>query len=190
MPELDDEKRIDAGKTPSTLGSVDHFIGKVIDDRFKIKSRIARGGMATVYRAQDRRLDRLVAVKIMHPHLADSVDFVARFRREARAAAQLTHPGVVAIHDQGVINGSGYLVMELIEGPNLRTLLKKEGSFNLKRALTMTLEVLQALYFAHEAGLVHRDVKPENVLITPYGKVKVKRLCRRRYFKIILLWTI
>ncbi len=173
MPEFGDETRVNVGKTPSTLGTVDNFIGAVIEDRFKIKSRIARGGMATVYRAEDRRLDRLVAVKIMHPHLADSADFVARFRREARVAAQLTHPGVVAIHDQGIIDGSGYLVMELVEGPNLRTQLKREGSFNIKRSLTIILEILQALYAAHQTGLIHRDVKPENVLITPYGQVKV-----------------
>lgn len=173
MSELDDDKRIDASKVPSTLGSVDNFIGTVIDDRYKIKSRIARGGMATVYRAQDRRLDRVVAIKIMHPHLAESPDFIARFRREARAAASLTHPGVVAIHDQGIVNGSGYLVMELIEGPNLRTLIKREGCFTLGKSLNIILEILQALNAAHNAGIVHRDMKPENVLMTPYHQVKV-----------------
>lgn len=173
MPQLGEENRSDTTQTPSTLGSVDTFIGTVIDGRFKIKSRIARGGMATVYRAQDRRLERMVAVKIMHPHLADSADFVARFRREARIAAGITHPCVVAIHDQGVVGGTGYLVMELVEGPNLRTALKRKGSYSLGESLQIISQILQALNAAHNAGLIHRDMKPENVLIPPYGSVKV-----------------
>ena len=97
----------------------DRLIGTVIDDRYRIEARIARGGMATVYKAHDSRLDRHVALKIMYPHLAESQEFVTRFRREARAAAKLTHPGVVAVYDQGTTEGSSYLVMELVKGPNL-----------------------------------------------------------------------
>lgn len=151
----------------------DRLAGKTIDSRYVIEKRLARGGMATVYRARDTRLDRPIALKIMYPHLAESADFVARFRREARAAAKLTHPGVVAVYDQGSIEGSSYLVMELVRGPNLRTYLRSQGCLNLGEALKITKEILQALAAAHRSGLVHRDVKPENVLLPENGPVKV-----------------
>nr|WP_098485135.1 Stk1 family PASTA domain-containing Ser/Thr kinase [Georgenia soli] len=149
------------------------MIGHLVDDRYEVTSRIARGGMATVYRATDRRLDRTVAVKVMHAHLAESPDFVARFRREARAAARLTHPGVVAVHDQGLAGEASYLTMEYVDGPNLRTLLRRDGALPLGEALSLTDQVLDALAAAHRAGLVHRDIKPENVLLTPEGRAKV-----------------
>ena len=138
--------------------------------RLEIVDRVARGGMATVYVAQDRRLDRRVALKVMHPHLADSPDFVARFRREARAAARLSNPGVVAVYDQGSIDGVAYLVMELVEGPNLRDLIAA-GPLSVKEALGLTAQVLRPLGAAHRAGLVHRDIKPENVLLPDDGSV-------------------
>lgn len=151
----------------------DHLVGQTIDGRYVIEKRLARGGMATVYRARDTRLDRPVALKIMYPHLAESQDFVARFRREARAAAKLTHPGVVAVYDQGSAQGSSYLVMELVKGPNLRTYLRSRGCLPVSEALQITREILQALAAAHRSGLVHRDVKPENVLLPETGQVKV-----------------
>lgn len=151
----------------------DRLVGQTIDARYVIEKRIARGGMATVYRARDTRLDRPVALKIMYPHLAESADFVARFRREARAAAKLTHPGVVAVYDQGSAQGSSYLVMELIKGPNLRTYLRSQGCLPVGEALKITKEILQALAAAHRSGLIHRDVKPENVLLPETGQVKV-----------------
>ena len=151
----------------------DRLLGQTIDARYVIEKRIARGGMATVYRARDTRLDRPVALKIMYPHLAESADFVARFRREARAAAKLTHPGVVAVYDQGSAQGSSYLVMELIKGPNLRTYLRSQGCLTVSEALKITKEILQALAAAHRSGLIHRDVKPENVLLPETGQVKV-----------------
>ena len=151
----------------------DRLVGQTIDARYVIEKRIARGGMATVYRARDTRLDRPVALKIMYPHLAESADFVARFRREARAAAKLTHPGVVAVYDQGSAQGSSYLVMELIKGPNLRTYLRSQGCLTVGEALKITKEILQALAAAHRSGLIHRDVKPENVLLPETGQVKV-----------------
>ena len=126
--------------------------------------------MATVYRAYDKRLDRTVAVKVMHPHLADMADFVARFRREARAAAKLSHPGVVAVYDQGSVDGVAYLVMEFVEGQSLRDLMNAE-SLSAKEALYYTTQVLRPLAAAHRAGLVHRDVKPENVMLPPDGSL-------------------
>lgn len=167
-PSLPDTPAPQAPKNPP-----DRLVGQTIDARYVIEKRIARGGMATVYRARDTRLDRPVALKIMYPHLAESTDFVARFRREARAAAKLTHPGVVAVYDQGSAQGSSYLVMELIKGPNLRTYLRSQGCLPVGEALKITKEILQALAAAHRSGLIHRDVKPENVLLSETGQVKV-----------------
>nr|WP_241744002.1 Stk1 family PASTA domain-containing Ser/Thr kinase [Cellulosimicrobium arenosum] len=148
----------------------------MVDGRYEVVSRIARGGMATVYLANDRRLDRRVAVKIMHPHLAEGTsgaDFVARFRREARAAARLTHPGLVAVYDQGLDGDTSYLTMEYVAGSNLRRVLLTEGTLPLGQALDLLADMLDALAAAHRAGLVHRDVKPENVLIDTDGRVKL-----------------
>ena len=153
--------------------TLDPMIGHLVDDRYEVTARVARGGMATVYRATDRRLDRTVAVKVMHPHLAESPDFVARFRREAQAAARLAHPGIVSVHDQGLAGEASYLTMEFVEGPNLRTVLRERGALPLGEALTLTGQVLDALACAHRAGLVHRDIKPENVLLTLDGRAKV-----------------
>lgn len=151
----------------------DPLVGHLVDGRYEVRARIARGGMATVYRALDRRLDREVALKIMHPHLAEGSDVVARFRREARAAARLTHPGVVGVYDQGSDGDTAYLTLEHVDGPNLRTVLRDRGTLPLGEALDVIEAVLDALAAAHSAGLVHRDVKPENVLITVDGRVKV-----------------
>ncbi|ACZ31016.1 serine/threonine protein kinase with PASTA sensor(s) [Xylanimonas cellulosilytica DSM 15894] len=165
--------------------TTDPLLGRLVDGRYEITARIARGGMATVYLALDRRLDRQVALKVMHPHLADGVEgaaFVSRFRREARAAARLAHPGVVAVYDQGFDGETSYLTMEYVPGSNLRRLLRSEGTVPLGRTLDILDQVLGALAAAHRKGLVHRDVKPENVLITAYeggagddadGRVKV-----------------
>lgn len=151
----------------------DPLLGTIVDQRYQVLSVLSRGGMATVYRAIDERLDREVALKVMHPHLAESADLVARFRREARATARLTHPGVVAVYDQGVINGSGYLVMELVSGPNLRYVLRSEGSFTVGEAFDIVEQILSALASAHHSGLIHRDVKPENVLVPSRKNLKV-----------------
>ncbi|MEL7974721.1 PASTA domain-containing protein [Isoptericola sp. F-RaC21] len=150
------------------IATTDPMLGRLVDGRYEIVARVARGGMATVYRATDRRLDREVAIKVMHPHLADGVDgaaFVSRFRREARAAARLTHPGVVAVYDQGVDGDTSYLAMEYVPGTNLRRELHDSGALTLGRALDVVAQVLAALAAAHRKGLVHRDVKPENVLV-------------------------
>ncbi|WP_230205945.1 Stk1 family PASTA domain-containing Ser/Thr kinase [Actinomyces urinae] len=151
----------------------DPLVGMVLDERYKIERLLARGGMATVYVAYDNRLERPVAIKVMHPHLAQSADYVNRFRKEARSAARIIHPAVVTVFDQGIIEGSGYLVMELVHGSNLRTLLNEEGALTLDRALAVTETVLQALSSAHRGGVIHRDIKPENVLVPNDGNLKV-----------------
>lgn len=151
----------------------DPLINMVIDGRYRVVSRMARGGMASVYVARDDRLDRLVALKVMHPHLAESEQFTARFRREARSAAKISHPGVVPIFDQGVVEGQGYLVMELVDGPDLRTFLATSGPLTLGLALDFTGQVLDALSAAHRAGVVHRDLKPENVLVDRGGSLRI-----------------
>ena len=151
----------------------DPLIGRVVDGRYAVEARIARGGMATVYLALDRRLDREVALKVMHPHLADDPQFTARFIREARAAARLPHPGVVAVFDQGEDHGLLYLAMEHLVGRTLREVLDELGVLTPGEALDVLEPVLDALAAAHAAGIVHRDVKPENVLLTDDGRIKV-----------------
>jgi serine/threonine-protein kinase len=154
----------------------DPFVGRLVDSRYEVVSRIARGGMATVYLAVDRRLDRDVALKIMHAHLAEGAsgsDFVARFRREARTAARLTHPGLVGVYDQGVDGETSYLTMEYIDGCNLRRHIGERGALTVEEALRISESVLDALAAAHRVGLVHRDIKPENVLLASDGRVKL-----------------
>ncbi|WP_366179775.1 PASTA domain-containing protein [Actinomyces timonensis] len=148
----------------------DPLTGRIVDSRYEVGQRVARGGMATVYKAYDRRLERAVALKLMHAHLADSPDFVARFRREARAAARLSNPGVVAVYDQGAIDGVAYIIMEYVPGPTLRDRITS-GPLTVAEALEMTSHVLRPLGAAHRAGLMHRDIKPENVLLPADGSV-------------------
>lgn len=156
-----------------TFDQTDPLIGLLVDERYRVTRRLARGGMATVYVAQDERLDRPVALKVMHPHLADSDAFVERFRREARSAARIVHPGVVSVFDQGVVTGQGFLVMELIDGTNLRQLLRAQGAFTIPQALRYTTDTLEALRAAHRVGVIHRDIKPENILVPSDGTAKV-----------------
>ena len=152
------------------------LIGELIDSRYQLIRQIANGGMASIYEAIDTRLDRKVAVKIMHPHLAQDDAFVNRFIREAKAAAALSHPNIVAVQDQGW-NQNGvaavFLVMELIEGSTLREYLNERGPFDIKDAINYLIPTLSALSAAHAIGIVHRDVKPENILISHEGRVKV-----------------
>jgi len=156
-----------------TYDQTDPLIGRLIDQRYRVTRRLARGGMATVYVAQDERLERPVALKVMHPHLAESDAFVERFHREARAAARIVHPGVVSVFDQGVVSGQGFLVMELIDGTNLRALLNAQGAFTIPQALRYTTDILEALRAAHRMGVIHRDIKPENILVPTDGPAKV-----------------
>ncbi|TDT32779.1 serine/threonine-protein kinase [Naumannella halotolerans] len=151
----------------------DPLVGHVVDGRYEITDRLARGGMATVYLATDTRLARTVAVKMMHEGLGGDGDFVSKFDREARAAAHLSHPNVVSVFDQGLDGMRPYIVMEYVSGGTLRQLMSREGPLEPLRALQLIEPVLAALADAHEAGLIHRDVKPENVLITDRGQLKV-----------------
>ncbi|MFC4064172.1 Stk1 family PASTA domain-containing Ser/Thr kinase [Actinoplanes subglobosus] len=143
----------------------DTLIGTTIDGRYRITGRVARGGMATVYRATDERLERTVALKIIHPSQATNVHFVDRFTDEAKTIARLTHPNVVAVYDQGRHQGLPYLVMEFVQGRTLRDLLSQRTKLSPVEALAILEQMLAAIAAAHRAGLVHRDVKPENVLV-------------------------
>ena len=150
--------------------------GELIDGRYQLRRQVANGGMASIYEAIDTRLDRKVAVKIMHPHLAQDEAFVSRFIKEAKAAAALSHPNIVAVQDQGW-NQSGvpavFLVMELIEGHTLREYLNERGRFEIKDAINYLTPILSALAAAHVLGIVHRDIKPENILISKEGRIKI-----------------
>ena len=160
--------------------SGDPLVGRLLERRYRIGARVARGGMASVYEATDIRLDRTVAVKIMHPGLGDDQEFAERFVREARAAARLNHPHVVGVYDQGDDTSDGqdtvFLVMEYVPGHTLRDVVRKEAPMPPRRALALLEPVVSALGAAHRAGLIHRDVKPENVLIADEahgGRIKV-----------------
>ena len=157
----------------TVMSNGDPLVGHVLDGRYEILRKLARGGMATVYLASDRRLTRTVAVKVMHDTLGDDADFVARFDREARAAARLSHPNVVSVFDQGMDGGRPYMVMEYVEGSTLRHVISREAPIDPARALDLLLPVIGAVAAAHEAGIIHRDLKPENVLISDRGQVKV-----------------
>ncbi|MEV4436404.1 Stk1 family PASTA domain-containing Ser/Thr kinase [Streptomyces sp. NPDC049555] len=151
----------------------DPLVDQLLDGRYRVEARVAVGGMATVYRALDTRLDRVLALKVMHPSLAADGAFVERFIREARAVARLDHPNVVGVFDQGTDGRYVYLAMEYVAGCTLRDILRERGALRPRAALDIAEPVLAALGAAHRAGLVHRDMKPENVLIGDDGRVKV-----------------
>lgn len=148
-------------------------MGQLLDGRYRIQARIAAGGMATVYQAMDTRLDRVLALKVMHPSLATDGAFVDRFIREAKSVARLSHPNVVGVFDQGTDGTYVYLAMEYVAGCTLRDVLRERGALQPRAALDILEPILAALGAAHRAGLVHRDMKPENVLIGDDGRVKV-----------------
>src|SRR5690606_33136983 len=155
-----------------TVTDDEELIGRTLDQRYVIHERIARGGMASVFRATDLRLDRVVAVKVMHPDAALD-DVSDRFVREAQAAAKLNHRGIVSVYDQGIDGDTTYLVMEYVPGRTLRDVLRAEAPMAPRRALSYLEPILMALSAAHEVHLIHRDIKPENVLISTTGEVKL-----------------
>ncbi|GAA3396561.1 Stk1 family PASTA domain-containing Ser/Thr kinase [Streptomyces roseoviridis] len=151
----------------------DPLVGRLLDGRYRVDARVAVGGMATVYRAVDTRLDRVLALKVMHPDLATDAAFVERFMREAKSVARLAHPNVVGVFDQGADGAYVYLAMEYVAGCTLRDVLRERGALPPRAAFDVLEPVLAALGAAHRAGFVHRDMKPENVLIGDDGRVKV-----------------
>src|SRR6195952_1605360 len=149
------------------------MLDRLVAGRYQVTAPIARGGMATVYVANDLRLDRRVAIKIMHGHRADDEAFRERFVQEARSAARLAHPNVVSVFDQGQDDEMAYMVMEYLPGMTLRDLLKDYGRLTTEQTLDIMEAVLGGLAAAHKAGIVHRDVKPENVLLADDGRIKI-----------------
>ncbi|MET3162457.1 UNVERIFIED_ORG: serine/threonine-protein kinase [Arthrobacter sp. UYEF10] len=151
----------------------DRLVGTLVDNRYAVRSKLARGGMSTVYLATDLRLERDVALKVLHPHLATDETFLDRLGREAKAAAKLSHAHVVGVLDQGNDGQTAYLVMEHIKGHTLRDVIRSKGALPPRLALALIDPVVQGLGAAHAAGLIHRDVKPENVLIADDGRIKI-----------------
>ncbi len=153
--------------------SGDPLDGALLDGRYRVQAKIATGGMSTVYRGLDERLDRPVALKVMDSRYAGDQQFLTRFQLEARAVARLKNPGLVAVYDQGSDAGHPFLAMELVDGGTLRELLNERGPMPPHTVVAVLRPVLGALAVAHQAGLVHRDIKPENILISDDGEVKI-----------------
>jgi serine/threonine-protein kinase len=149
------------------------MVGEVLADRYEVEELVGAGGMSSVYRAHDRLLDRKVALKVMHQHYGEDPEYVERFRREARSVASLSHPNVVTVIDRGEHDGRQFIVFEYVDGENLKQLIQRRGPAPVVTALELAKQVAQALSFAHQQGLVHRDVKPQNVLLNGNGTAKV-----------------
>jgi eukaryotic-like serine/threonine-protein kinase len=147
--------------------------GTIIDGRYRVLSRLGAGGMADVYLAQDEQLDREVAVKLLHRRFAEDAAFVERFRREAQSAASLQHPNVVSVFDRGAFDGTYYIAMEYLHGRTLKRLIREEAPLETARAIDLTLQMLKAARFAHRRGVIHRDLKPHNVIIDDNDHIKV-----------------
>jgi eukaryotic-like serine/threonine-protein kinase len=147
--------------------------GDLIAGRYELLELIGRGGMSSVWKAHDRLLDRTVAIKVMHEQFTNDEEYVERFRREARSVAQLSHPNIVTVIDRGEDEGRQYIVFEYVEGENLKQLLERTGPMPVRDALLLMLQMARALGFAHERGLIHRDVKPQNVLLNEDGQAKM-----------------
>ena len=149
------------------------MIGQLLAGRYELKDLAGTGGMSSVYRARDSVLERTVAIKILHEHFSDDPEYVERFRREARALAQLNHPNIVTVIDRGEFEGRQFIVFEHVDGETLKSLVDREGPLPVDRALALVHQVARGLAFAHEHGVVHRDVKPQNVLLDEDGVAKV-----------------
>ena len=149
------------------------MLGDVIAERYELVELVGTGGMSSVYKAHDRLLERNVALKMLHPHFGDDEEYVERFRREARAVARLSHPNIVTVIDRGEADGHQFIVLEFIDGENLKELVQRTGALPVRRTVELGAVIADALAFAHEHGLVHRDVKPQNVLLNGDGEAKV-----------------
>ena len=153
--------------------NMDKYLGTMLDDRYEILEVIGTGGMAVVYKAMCHRLNRYVAVKILRDELANDEEFRKRFQTEAQAVAMLSHPNIVSVYDVSHSDGVEYIVMELIEGVTLMQYMKKKGALGWKEALHFAVQISKALEHAHEKGIVHRDIKPQNIMILKDGTIKV-----------------
>src|SRR6059058_2580870 len=162
-----------SGCEPTGPGILPRVVGELIAGRYELEELVGSGGMSSVYRAHDKLLERTVALKILHEQFTRDDAYVERFRREARAVAQLAHPNIVTVIDRGEQDGRQFIVFEYVDGMNLKELLDQEGPLDPREAIELALQVARGLSFAHENGLVHRDVKPQNVLIDADGRAKV-----------------
>ena len=169
------DRGADRGRGPEGAGGVVQSVERdtIIDGRYRVIKRLGSGGMADVYCAQDQQLGRQVALKLLYRHFAEDEQFVERFRREASSAAGLQHPNIVGIYDRGEWNGTYYIAMEFIEGRTLKDVIRERGPAPPEAAVDIVLQILRAARFAHQRGIVHRDIKPHNVLIDDDGRVKV-----------------
>jgi serine/threonine-protein kinase len=149
------------------------MVGEVLSDRYEVEELVGTGGMSSVYRAHDRLLDRKVALKVLHQQYSEDSDYVERFRREARAVAALSHPNIVTVIDRGEHEGRQFIVFEYIDGENLKGLIGRRGPAPVVTALELAMQIARGLSFAHQQGLVHRDVKPQNILLNGDGQAKV-----------------
>jgi eukaryotic-like serine/threonine-protein kinase len=149
------------------------MVGEVLSDRYEVEELVGTGGMSSVFRAHDRLLDRKVALKVLHPQYSEDEEYVERFRREARAVAALSHPNIVTVIDRGEHEGRQFIVFEYIDGENLKGLIQRRGPAPVTTALELAMQIARGLSFAHQQGLVHRDVKPQNVLLNGDGQAKV-----------------
>src|SRR6202453_1203467 len=147
--------------------------GTIVDGRYRVISRLGSGGMAEVYLAEDRLLGRQLAVKVLHHHFAEDQEFVERFRREASSAAGLSHPNIVAIFDRGEWNGTYYIAMEYVAGRSLKTVVREQGPLDPAVAIDTVIQILRAARFAHRRGVIHRDLKPHNVILDEEGRARV-----------------
>src|SRR4051795_3806542 len=149
------------------------MVGEVLSGRYELEELVGTGGMSSVFRAHDRLLDRKVALKVLHEQYTDDEEYVERFRREARAVAALSHPNIVTVIDRGDHEDRQFIVFEYVEGENLKRLIERRGPAPVSTALELGMQMARGLSFAHEAGLVHRDVKPQNILLNGDGRAKV-----------------
>ncbi len=149
------------------------MVGEVLSDRYELEELVGTGGMSSVFRAHDRLLDRKVALKVLHQQYADDPEYVERFRREARAVATLSHPNIVTVIDRGEHADRQFIVFEYVDGENLKRLIERSGPLPVEQALELAMQIARGLSFAHQEGLVHRDVKPQNVLLNGDGRAKV-----------------
>ena len=145
--------------------------GMFVGDRYEIVNKIGTGGMSDVYKAKDHTLGRFVAIKVLKPEFSEDVNFVTKFRTEAQSAAGLEHPNIVNIYDVGSENGMHYIVMEYVEGITLKTYIEKKGQLTFKEAVSIAIQVGRGIEAAHNKGIIHRDIKPQNIIISTEGKV-------------------